>query len=138
MNIPQISKENVKKILDYSPFAKPKTANMLQASPGGVRDVFVIDEVREFLAQLDVTGFNLVFDYQQWINEMQSDINARSVGDFLTDVHYLQNADLDTLRKLITTHIRTDRFVRGHLTSLFNSGYMTLFLSRLSELYRQM
>jgi O-acetyl-ADP-ribose deacetylase len=46
----------------------------------------------------------------------------------------ISGADLETLRKLLTTHVREDRFAEGHLSSAFKSGEIVAILRRLKEL----
>lgn len=46
----------------------------------------------------------------------------------------LNTADLTTLRKLITSYVRADRFSEGTLASLFQSGQITAVLRRLGQI----
>ena len=39
-----------------------------------------------------------------------------------------------TLLRLLTTHLRADRFCEGHLLGMFESGHIVRFLRRLKEL----
>jgi hypothetical protein len=43
-------------------------------------------------------------------------------------------ADLLTLRKLLTLHVRGDRFVEGHLASVLESGHVTDILERMQQI----
>lgn len=43
----------------------------------------------------------------------------------------LATADLETIRKLLTGHVRNDRFCEGHLLSVLESGLITAILRRL-------
>jgi hypothetical protein len=42
-----------------------------------------------------------------------------------------------TLRKLLTTHVRADRFVEGHLAGVLESGHMLAILRRLKDIRQQ-
>lgn len=48
----------------------------------------------------------------------------------------LQRADLQTLRKLLTLHVRADRFTEGYLAHLFGNGHIVMILRRIAEIYR--
>ncbi|MDF2192573.1 DUF6508 domain-containing protein [Paraflavitalea sp. CAU 1676] len=78
---------------------------------------------------LDLTGFMERFDYNAWA-EIQG-------WDKIISPETLLAADFETLRKLITTHIRTDKFVQGHWDNLLINGYIIRFLARLQELYSE-
>jgi len=130
MEIPEIKSEEIKKILDFKKEFESKTIQEAFAVIQEPHELYGVEKIREFLTELDVSGFNLVFDYQAWMEEQTS--------GFHKDVTFLQKADLDTLRKLMTSHIRIERFVAGHLKELFDNGYMVAFLNRLEELYQQM
>lgn len=81
----------------------------------------------QLITIMDVTGFVELFDHTAW---------SEALGwDKVMSPETLATADFETLRKLITTHIRTDRFVHGHWDSLLASGYIAKFLARLQALY---
>jgi hypothetical protein len=40
------------------------------------------------------------------------------------------------LRKLLTLHVRADRFSEGHLAHLFETGQMVMILKRSAEIYQ--
>ena len=46
----------------------------------------------------------------------------------------LRDADLATIRKLFTTHVRADRFTEGHLAAMARCGHLVALLRRLQEL----
>jgi len=52
----------------------------------------------------------------------------------VNDETLLEEADLETLRKLLTTHVRKDRFCEGHLDYMFECGHITAILERLQQL----
>lgn len=76
-----------------------------------------------FLTLLYATGLLVPFD---WMKEMtKEDINR-------TDFNVLN--DLLFLRKLLTAHVRADRFNDGHLIDFCLSGKMSCLLKRLADL----
>ncbi len=79
----------------------------------------------DFTAAVEEHGFTEVFDWNAWLASLNGDID---------DPALLAAADIETLKKIITAHLRTNRFVRGHLESLVQSGYFLAFLDRLQVL----
>lgn len=82
----------------------------------------------------DVDGFVLAlyrqhivlqFDWVSWKDEAKRHM-ARTDS--------LAEADLLTIRKLLTTHVRADRFVEGHLGQVLNSGHIVEILRRLKAI----
>lgn len=86
-------------------------------------------EVRKFRKELSDTKFLLVFDWIQWIIENDE---FRDINNNLQDT--IMNADLDTLRKLMTSYIRGDRFSEGLFIDAILKGHVTNILLRLQEL----
>lgn len=88
-------------------------------------------EVSEFRKQLSDTNFLIVFDWVQWISDNKEfkDIN----NDLYSEI---MNADLETLRKLMTSYIRGDRFNEGLFINVILKGHVTNILLRLQELSR--
>jgi hypothetical protein len=83
-------------------------------------------EVREFIRLLYERNIEVIdFAWAAWQSEA-----ARCVAE----PQRLATADLLTVRRLITTHLRSERFSEGYLLVLFQSGHMTAVLRRLAEL----
>ena len=89
-----------------------------------MQDIYENTIYRSFLTALDVTGFVAEFDYGSWIADLKD----------ITDPALLDQADLEFLRKIVTAHVRFDRFLGGHLEELFASGYFVRVLERLEVL----
>ena len=66
----------------------------------------------------------VVFDWSRWRAEVS---DPTAVG----------GADLLARRKLLTFHVRADRFSEGHRISVFERGYIIAILRRLAEIRRQ-
>ena len=71
----------------------------------------------------------VVFDWNSWGEETKR---------YQSDLDALAKADLLTVRKLLTAHTRADRFVEGHLVSLFESGHIIAVLRRLEAIRDEM
>jgi hypothetical protein len=69
------------------------------------------------------------FDWTSWQEEAEK---------YVADPQALETADLLALRKLLTTHVRRNRFVEGHFGEMLESGHITAVLIRLKEIRGQM
>ena len=105
-----------------------KTAAVLQhlpaigADPGGFMDS---DAYGQFYKALYDAGLIIQFDWMDWTGQAQEYVNRPEL---------IEGADLDTVCKLLTTHVRNDRFCDGHLRSMILNGHMAAILHRLQEL----
>ena len=89
-------------------------------------DVIFSDEVSEFIAACYASRLVLTdFDWQAWQDEETA---------YEDHPEKVDSADLETLLRLLTTHLRADRFCEGHLLGMFESGHIVRFLRRLKEL----
>lgn len=89
-------------------------------------------EVSQFRKELYDTEFLLVFDWVQWISENDE---FKNVNNIVQDK--IRNADLETLRKLMTSYIRGDRFNEGLFIDVILKGHVTDILLRLQELINE-
>ena len=67
------------------------------------------------------------FDWGAWQDEAIK---------YVQDPDLLSQADLDTLERLLTLHIRRDRFYDGHLAWAVESGHFTAILRQLQDIRR--
>lgn len=123
-----ITKEEIKKLIDYLEFFQNTDSIFFTEEKGYWVES---SEVSEFRKQLSDTNFLIVFDWVQWISENKEfkDIN----NDLYSEI---MNADLETLRKLMTSYIRGDRFNEGLFINVILKGHVTNILLRLQELSR--
>lgn len=82
-------------------------------------------DVRAFISALDKKNVLFSFDWTSWGDEARR---------YQLDSDALARADLLTLRKLLTTHVRADRFTEGHLAAMLESGHIVAILRRLKEI----
>lgn len=82
-------------------------------------------EVEEFQTALYDHKFIQSFDWGAWQEEAVR---------YLNDPHLLAEADLNACIKLLTTHVRKERFCEGHLASVIQSGHVFAILERLQQL----
>lgn len=83
----------------------------------------------EFLDALNYTGFVEGFDYTAWAEQRrQTDAVSENSAE------ELKGMDVEELRRLITMHLRIERFSEGHMQKLFEEGFFREFFNRLEEL----
>ncbi|HEY0114598.1 MAG TPA: DUF6508 domain-containing protein [Allosphingosinicella sp.] len=117
MALPPISTEQVDLVLQHA----PRVAALAQAT-GAVTGH---PDVGNMLLTMDETEFTAPFD---WLAEFQDR------PELLQDPAIVDTADLETLRKIMTAHIRIDRQSGYHLDQLIASGYWQRCLNRLAQL----
>jgi hypothetical protein len=79
----------------------------------------------EFHQAIYDAGWCVPFDWNSWHDEAFRYVN---------DPALLCNADLDVITKLLTTHVRADRFNDGHLADMAQRGHLKAILERIREL----
>ncbi len=91
--------------------------------PGQFPHYFFSPETLQFLKALD--KLIIVFDWPAWHEE---------AAHYLEIPDALAKADLLTLRKLITIHVRAERFNEGHLAAQYKNGHLVAILARLKKI----
>lgn len=86
-------------------------------------------ETLAFIRACGQNGIIEVFDWPEWQPEAIR---------LYEDPALLAIADLTTLRRLLTLHIRKDRFSEGHLATMIEEGHILAILRRLAEIRRDM
>jgi len=82
-------------------------------------------EVRLFLDAVYAHGFVRPFDWSSW------GAQARA---FFDDPERLSRADLCDVVRLLTYHVRQDRFCDGHLSEMIRCGHVAAILRRLARI----
>jgi hypothetical protein len=65
------------------------------------------------------------FDWTEWSKRHETE---------LSDQTFIAQADIPRIIRLLTTHIRADRFCDGHLLSVLEDGTVVRILERLNEI----
>jgi hypothetical protein len=82
--------------------------------------------VTAFLRSFSDSGLFIPFDWGSWQDE---------AARLCADPGLIQKADLLTIRRLLTTHVRKEHFCEGHLAGLCESGHIVSVLKRLKQLW---
>ena len=101
-------------------FGKPPTVVDMVASP----TIFTEKSLRFYDACYE-TRFVQPFDWSAWTSRHER-LVFRGEG--------IENLALEELGRLLTTHVRGDRFNDGHLLEVMRSGQMGRILARLRQL----
>jgi ADP-ribosyl-[dinitrogen reductase] hydrolase len=127
---PLLSAENLREVLQFLPiFGQPEFSPGTWISREGSLPYFdYTAEAIDFVKTLYANNFVQPFRWMDWVEGTQLVDNPVLLG----------KTSLQTLRKLLTAHVRSDRFVEGHLGGTLESGHITLILQRLAEIYGSM
>ena len=127
---PEIGGGQIDAVLKYLPiFQEPGYQFGEWHTPEGQSAYFSYKpEVDEFVGTLYKQGLIIQFDWPSWKEEIRR---------YRSDPATLAKADLLTIRKLLTAHVRADRFVEGNLASIFREGHLTAILQRLKNIRRE-
>jgi hypothetical protein len=89
---------------------------------GDMPSVVSTETARSFMKCVYDSGLMLDgFDWQAWQEEAIGYLDYRI---------RLETADLDTVRRLLTAHLRADRFAEGHYDALLENGFFRDLLER--------
>ncbi len=72
----------------------------------------------------------------QWVDEDFNWPSWQVEAETWFDPTRVATADVQTIRQLLTTHARKERFCEGHLADVLRSGHLPALLRRLGELRR--
>jgi hypothetical protein len=120
-------KERIEALTRFLPiFETPGYDFATWHKPDGEVPRCVLDpSAEEFVTELYRQDWILSPSWPDWRDEVRKYANAPEE---------ITRADLDTVQRLISAHVRADRIKEGHLLTVFNSGHLTLLIRRLKDL----
>jgi len=128
------TKAQIKSILRFLPaFGHPTEppSDWEQTAPEKFTYRGTTGEAAALQSALHKEGFNHVgFPYMQWL-----DAGGRR---YMKTPKLIATADLLTLCRIITVHLRGERFCWGYFSSLLSNGQMAAILQRLAAIYSEM
>lgn len=116
MALPDISNQNIDEVLRH---IRPLV------DTARTRKINLESAMEAMLLMMESTGFMAAFN---WVEEF------RERRELLDSDAALSKIDLERLRKIMTAHVRMDRFDNGHLLRLVRSGYWRSCYQRLVQL----
>ena len=129
--VPEIRRPQLDAVLKFLPiFEQPGYVFGEWHSPEGQFPYYSMSrEVMDFIEALSDQEIIFSFDWPSWQEE---------AVQYVSDPGAVEQADLLTLRKLLTLHVRKDRFVEGHLAHMLEDGHITAVLRQLNKIREQM
>jgi hypothetical protein len=111
-------------------FADPSSfATLVSPPPTGAGLVVPYCELSpwatDFVQAIEDANWCVPFDWTSWQDEASRYVENPSL---------LTTADAEVLTKLLTTHVRQDRFCEGHLADMAERGHLRAILGRLRTL----
>jgi hypothetical protein len=91
----------------------------------GYQDEAFVKLVSKFMDACYKNGFIVKFNWEAWEAEAAA---------YESEPARLQAADLPQLRRLLTWHVRQNRFAKGHVAIMIAKGHILSILRRLKEL----
>ncbi|KPQ32831.1 MAG: hypothetical protein HLUCCA11_20550 [Phormidesmis priestleyi Ana] len=126
-----MTSEQLDRILVFSPIFEQPSNSLYEVRP----EVSVIDpyvyapEVDQFIQTLYQEDFLSPFDWIAWSSEADT---------YVENPSRIKGVDLETLKKLFTCHVRTERFRSGHLAQMIENGHIGAMLKRLAVIRSEM
>ncbi len=126
-----ITPDGLDRILAFMPIFERPSASLYEVRPDlSMMDPYVYaPEFTQFIQGLYRENLVIDFNWVAWKDE---------AAKYLKNSSQINSADLETLQKLITTHVRADRFNSGHLAQMVESGHILAILRRLATIRGQM
>jgi hypothetical protein len=120
--------ELVTKFLPIFEAIEPENFARYIESQGSAKETFVLGHpdyhpaVHEFMEACYSTGLVKPFDWGAW---------AKQARRYMSDPALVRSARLGTCIRLMTAHLRAERFCNGHLEGVLRSGHVTAILRKL-------
>jgi hypothetical protein len=123
---PPLSRDNLQAVLQFLPLFEHAdfTPGEWITQEGHLPYFSYTPAVLDFIRALSGNGFIQPFDWMNWREGVQ----------LVDHPALLSRVNLQTLRKLLTAHVRADRFSEGHLATTFESGHIVMILKRMAEI----
>jgi O-acetyl-ADP-ribose deacetylase (regulator of RNase III) len=121
----KITTKNIDKVLAFLPLFERKELKLYQVRT----DISLLDpyvyacEVDNFIQTLYQEGFVVSFDWMAWSKESKRLVKRPEL---------LDSVDIATIQKLLTTHVRAERFCSGHIAGMIDNGHILTILQRLA------
>ncbi len=123
----QMALENIDNILTFLTLFSHQDCQLydIQTEPLALDSYNYSKEFNRFITALYTEKFVISFDWTNWQHEANS---------FVTTPELLNVADISTIQKLFTSHVRQERFCSGHLAQLIDNGHLLTIWQRLQAI----
>lgn len=126
-----VTVDGLDRVLSYLPVFERQPSDLYEVDVAisMLDPYFYAAEVNQFIQTLYQDGFITPFDWTDWQQEAEA---------FMRHPERVQATDLETIQKLLTTHVRAERFNSGHLAHTIQTGHILVILNRLAEIRAHM
>ncbi len=128
--------EHIDELLQFLPIFERDgfVASTPPSEPLTMDNLFALEdelapEVRDFIHAAYEGGFVFSYPWTEWQDTAER---------YVCEPDTLAQANLEDVCKLLTCHLRKERFCSGHLAAMFSCGHMVQVLQRLKVLQAQM
>lgn len=123
----EITLENIDNILQFLTLFSSQDCRLydIQTEPLTLEPYCYSQEFDSFIAAVYAENFVIPFDWISWQQEATR---------FVTDPALINLADISTIQKLFTSHVRQERFCSGRLAQLIDNGHFLTLLQRLQTI----
>ena len=123
----KITVQSLDRVLAFLPFFEDQDSNFYEIpNDYSVFDPFnYANGVDEFIKILHSEGLITPFDWIAWRDEAVK---------FSRQPELLESAELTTLQKLLTAHVRQDHFFGGYFGEMIKNGHIVAILKRLKQI----
>ncbi|MBR6011884.1 MAG: hypothetical protein IK060_06065 [Methanomicrobium sp.] len=83
------------------------------------------EAIKDFLMVLYYNNWLINTRWQDWTGIAETHLGHREL---------LKEADVETIRKILTVHVRIDRLFPGDIADIISKGYMFAIFKRIEEL----
>jgi len=130
-NVPskELTIKNMDAVLAYLPYFENTKNVFFTTSDAWVDPYDFSPTVLDFIETLHEESFIGLYDLDKWQDEAVR---------YIEDPALLDKADLETIRKLLTLHVRKDRLCGGHLADMIACGQILAILQRLKAIRDEM
>lgn len=125
-----VTPDGLDRVLAFTPIFEQPSVSLYEVRPDlSPFDPYVYaPEFQQFIQGLHREKLVIAFDWTAWQDE---------AAQYINNPQQIDSADLETLQKLITTHVRAERFNSGHLAQMIDNGQMLAILKRLAAIRRE-
>lgn len=119
--------KNINAILAFSALFESQDAKLyqLEIKASHLEPYRYSEDICRFIKTLYEENFVISFDWLAWQDEAKR---------FIYNPTSLNLADIYILNKLLTTHVRQERFCSGHLAKIINNGHILAIVKRIAAI----
>jgi len=123
----EMTVQSLDRVLAFLPLFEDQDSNLYEVRTdlSGFDPYVYSNEVDEFIKILYSEEFVTSFNWSAWQDE---------AAKFVEQPKLLESAELSTRQKLLTTHVRKERFCSGHFAAMIDNGHILAILKRLKQI----